>query len=88
VELRDNGQESARFWKQQLKWYRCKNEGQVPKGRDAHSAAIINNKIFIFGGQSLNEELLDDIYCMTLIEDHTEEGIQFTAKWERIDKPA
>lgn len=46
----------------------------MPLGRDSHSSAYINNKIYIFGGQGDGDMIFDDLYSVEIIEHETPEG--------------
>lgn len=50
-----------------LRWFKCEQEGSVPSARDSHSATVFNRKVFIFGGQDKDEQLMDDFYIVDLI---------------------
>ena len=52
-----------------LKWYKCIQRGKIPEGRDSHSSAQINNKIYIFGGQGDGDAIFDDLYSVEIIEE-------------------
>ena len=49
-----------------LRWFKCEQEGDVPSARDSHSVSVANNQVFIFGGQDQDENLLNDLYKVTL----------------------
>lgn len=51
---------------QMLRWFKCEQQGDVPTARDSHSVAVVNSQIFMFGGQDLNENLLNDLYKVNL----------------------
>ena len=58
----------------------------MPLGRDSHSSAFINNKIYIFGGQGDGDMIFDDLYMMEVVERETPEGdVKFYAEWEVIE---
>lgn len=57
-----------------LKWYKCVERGPVPQGRDSHSSAMINNKIYIFGGQGDGDIIFDDLYSVEIIEEVDAKG--------------
>jgi hypothetical protein len=52
--------------KEMLRWYKCKQEGDVPSARDSHSAVVVNNQVYMFAGQDLNETLLNDLYRINI----------------------
>eukprot|EP00347_Sterkiella_histriomuscorum_P007476 403348772 len=71
----------------QLRWYKCIQRGDIPQGRDSHSSALINNKIYIFGGQGDNDIIFNDLYSAEIIEELKENGeIQFVAQWTRLEQ--
>ena len=45
-----------------LRWHKCIETGSVPQGRDSHSGVLINNKIYIFGGQGDGDIIFDDLH--------------------------
>ena len=80
-----------------LRWIKCEQEGDIPSGRDSHSATLANNNIWIFGGQDQDENLLDDFYRATLaqgtqkvtikLDDGSQHEIQdrtFKVIWKKI----
>ncbi len=58
----------------------------MPQGRDSHSAALINNKVYIFGGQGDKDMIFDDLYSVEIIEEKTSEGHEkYVANWTMIE---
>lgn len=51
-----------------LTWRQCDQIGQIPEARDSHSSCIVNDKIYIYGGQGKGEVFFNDIYCVRIIE--------------------
>jgi N-acetylneuraminic acid mutarotase len=51
-----------------LRWYKCRQTGDIPEARDGHTACKISDKIYIFGGQGKNEMLFNDLYELTVEE--------------------
>jgi hypothetical protein len=69
-----------------LQWFKCIDRGQVPLGRDSHSSALINDKLYIFGGQGEGEVYFDDLYSCQIVEELTANGdTKYYADWELID---
>lgn len=51
-----------------LQWFKCEQEGDVPSGRDSHSAVVLNDQVYIFGGQDSNENLLNDFFVVRIVQ--------------------
>ena len=58
-----------------LQWFKCEQEGDVPSGRDSHSAQVLNSQVYIFGGQDANENLLNDFFVVSLVQSHQKKKI-------------
>ncbi len=43
-------------------WLCLQNIGEIPCERSGHNIVLVNNKIYLFGGVSLIEEILNDFY--------------------------
>ena len=56
-----------------LRWYQCKQIGDVPEARDGHSSCTISGIIYIFGGQGKNDSVFNDLYKLE-IEERYEDG--------------
>jgi len=52
-----------------LRWSKCIESGSVPQGRDSHSGVLINNKIYIFGGQGDGDIIFDDLHSCEIQEE-------------------
>uniref|UniRef100_A0A1I8IBN0 Kelch domain-containing protein 2 n=1 Tax=Macrostomum lignano TaxID=282301 RepID=A0A1I8IBN0_9PLAT len=50
-----------------LAWTIHSGSGQVPPSRDGHSACVVDNRMFIFGGFTAAEEYENQVYCCDLI---------------------
>ena len=59
---------------EKLRWFKCLDRGIIPQGRDSHSAALINNKLYIFGGQGDGDMIFDDLYSLEILEEANEKG--------------
>lgn len=73
-----------------LRWYKCKQVGDIPEARDGHSSCKISGKIYIFGGQGNNDQVFNDLFELT-IEEKFEEGAdlskdlpEYIATWRKI----
>ena len=51
-----------------LQWKKCDQIGDIPEARDSHSSCIVNDKMYIYGGQGKGEIFFKDIYCARIIE--------------------
>lgn len=50
-----------------LKWHRITvEEGEVPEARSGHVAAVVDKKMYMFGGQSEDGRMLDDLWVLHL----------------------
>jgi hypothetical protein len=45
-----------------LRWYKCAQTGDIPVGRDSHSASVAGSYIYFFGGQDNDENIHDDFF--------------------------
>ena len=61
-----------------LTWRKCDQIGDIPEARDSHSSCIVNDKLYIYGGQGKGEIFFNDIYCVRIIE---QIGKRYTALW-------
>ena len=52
------------------KWHRPKVSGSPPGARDGHSACIINNRMYIFGGyeEGVSAKVLIRLLCAVLFK--------------------
>jgi N-acetylneuraminic acid mutarotase len=50
---------------QDAAWSRIQTSGTAPRAREGHSANIVANEMFIFGGASM-QSLLNDLYALDL----------------------
>ena len=73
-----------------LRWYKCKQDGDIPEARDGHSSCKISDKIYIFGGQGENDQVFNDLYELT-VEERFEDGAdqqkdlpEYIAHWRKI----
>ncbi len=41
-------------------------EGEAPEPRTSHSAAVIDNKMYIFGGLGSDKSLMNDVHYLDL----------------------
>ena len=67
---------------EQLSWHKCTQVGDVPPARDSHSSCIVNDKMYIYGGQGTGEVFFDDLYCVRVFEQDA--GSKFIAIWEKV----
>ncbi|XP_054706204.1 kelch domain-containing protein 3-like [Uloborus diversus] len=65
-------------------WEEINVSGNIPTGRDFHTASAIGNKMYIFGGRSFFDEInpsaLNEYYCNKIIRFNTESML-----WEAPD---
>ena len=66
-----------------LHWCKCEQIGSVPAARDSHSSSVINEKIYIYGGQGKGEVFFDDLYCARVIEQFG--GSKYIAIWQKVE---
>lgn len=66
-------------------WYRVKTTGPLPKPRGWHSATLVKDQIFIFGGLTDSDEPLSDLWCLQLgtftWEQHPANGDSTSPRW-------
>lgn len=65
------------------------DKDDIPDWREGHSANLIDNSIYIFGGQAINSNshrdiFYNDMYKLSLVESG-QNGIWFNLKWSRIN---
>ena len=67
-------------------WDKLKDEGEVPCARESHSATLIKNDIYLYGGQDNSEEILSDLYRGSLLKrkGSSEGELEYILNWERI----
>lgn len=74
-----------------LRWFKCKQEEEVPCARDSHTVTIVNNMIYLFGGQDQYENHLNDLYRGVLSQDlipvpgKNYHDRRFKITWRKID---
>lgn len=84
--LYSNHQAATNGIKKSLTWYKCAERGPVPQGRDSHSSALINNKVYIFGGQGDGDMIFDDLYSVEIIEEMDSNGqTRYIAQWTLLE---
>lgn len=54
------------FNMQNLSWTKIKTTGEQPEKRASHSAALVNQKIYIFGGANFDGEPYSDLFSLDL----------------------
>ena len=65
------------------------SDGIYPCGREGHSMNIINDNIFIIGGQSMDNYILNDVYCINaknIINDNKPHWIKVDIKMPHLHK--
>lgn len=65
-----------------LKWQQCEQIGQVPEARDSHSSCLVNDKIYIYGGQGKGEVFFNDLFSVRVIEQVG--SAKYIAIWQKI----
>lgn len=60
-------QRSGKF--EMLRWFKCDQDGELPCAMDSHTVTIVNNLIYLFGGQDQNENHLNCLYMGILSQD-------------------
>jgi N-acetylneuraminic acid mutarotase len=58
---------------QNNKWYKLKVSGNIPCKRSGHNTVIVDNKVYLFGGCSLdnfNNEFIDNDLCIFNLDTH------------------
>lgn len=83
-------QRSGKF--EMLRWFQCEQQGDVPCARDSHTISIVNNIIWLFGGQDQNENHLNDLFSGELsqelvrVEGKGYHDRRFKIKWNKVQQ--
>lgn len=77
--------ESAIEQNELLNWVKCEQIGDLPEARDSHSSCLVNDKIYIYGGQGQGEVFFNDLYCAKVIE---KPGNKYVVIWQKISYEA
>ena len=48
------------------KWTELQCTGSIPSPRASHAAVLVNDVVYVFGGVSMDEGHLDDLYALQL----------------------
>ena len=67
-----------------LRWFRCTQEGDIPSARDSHSATVVANQIYIFGGQDIDENQQNDFFRAQIRQEMIMNDQVYTLTWQRI----
>lgn len=49
-----------------MTWTKIKTSGEQPDKRASHSATLVDQKIYVFGGCNFDGEPFSDIFCLDL----------------------
>ncbi|KAK7695007.1 hypothetical protein QCA50_002195 [Cerrena zonata] len=64
-----------------LEWHRIAVEGESPEARSGHVAAVVDKKMYMFGGQSGDGRMLEDLWVLHL----TKCDVDYTARWYQVE---